>query len=362
MPILWRSLLKQYFQLFCLCVGAFVLLLLVMRAQEIARFATLNSSLTQVLSFTLCQLPYILPFAIPISGLISSTILTQTLSQTHELTAIRACGASLKVIITPLMLAAFFLSLVNFLIISELGPYCKLHSISLLHQSVADNPLLLFRKNKFLVIKNSTVDLHLLEDNRRAKNLLFTFLDPSSKKLSLITAQDLYLEEGLVKGSHLTMVSTLESQKEFDDLLIENQKEMSIDAHQFSSLLKSSHRRVRYEQLPTKLCLIKMQSDSPSHTTTKKGLFEFYKRGFFTLAPLSFIFLGTCFGMQIGRRSSKRASLTISLLTVMLFVGYTLGKTLHKKPQLALLCYILPQLLVFFLCFLSVKKLERGKE
>lgn len=362
MPILWRYLLKRYFKLFFLCVGTFVSLLLIMRAQEIARFATLNTNLIRVLSFTLCQLPYILPFAIPISGLISSTILSQTLSQTHELTALRACGASIRKFLTPLITASLFLSLINFLVISELGPYCKLQAISLLHQSVSNNPLMLFRKNKFLVVKDSFVDITLSADGHHAQNLLFAFLDPSSHKLSLITAKQLYLEEGFLKGSDLAMISSLESQEHWDDLLIENQRTMSIDSDKLSSLLKSSHRRVRYEQLPTKLCLIKMQLDSPSHTTTKKGLFEFYKRSFFTFAPMTFIFLGACFGMRIGRRSQKKEAITITFLTVILFIGYILGKTLHKTPSLALLCYILPQILVFILCLLSIKKLEHGIE
>lgn len=362
MPILWGYLLKYYFKFFFLCIGSFVSLLLVMRAQEIARFATLNSNGTQILWFTLCQLPYILPFAIPISGLIASTILTQTLSQTHELTALRACGASVYTLITPVMISALFLGLLNFFIISEMGPYCKLQSISLVHKSVTDHPLMLFRKNKFLSVKNTVVDMALMQGSDRVKNFLFAFLDPSSRKLSLINAQELYLEQGLVKGSSLAMISSLESRNDFDDLLIENQKEMSIDAAQLSSLLHSSHRRVRYEHLPTKLCLVKMQLDAPARKTTTKGLFELYKRLFFTLAPITFICLGTCFGMHIGRNSSRGPLISISILTILLFLGYILGKNLHHKPVLALLSYLLPQALVYILCLSSIQKLQKGTE
>lgn len=362
MPILWRYLLKQYFKVFFLCIMAFICILLVMRAQEIARFMTLNSEFTQVCLFILYQLPYILPFAIPISGLISSTILMQLLSQTHELTALRACGCHLKTLCAPLILSAAFLSLFNFLIVSELGPYSKLKSISLLHDTVSENPLSLFRKNKFLIIKNSFVDMKLLENDKDAKDLCFAFLDPSSQKLSLILAKHLFLEKKLLKGTLLTMISSLQHHEQFDDLLIENQQEMSIESTKLSSLLKKSHGRVRYEQLPTKLCLIKMQLDAPSHRTTKKGLFEFYKRSFFTLIPFTFVLLGTCFGMQLGRNSHKNPVKTISFLTITIFICYLLGKTLHKKPTLALVAYILPQLIIIYLCFISQKRLQKGIE
>lgn len=362
MPILWRYILKQYFKVFFLCIGAFISILLVMRSQEIARFATLNSEFSQISLFILYQLPYILPFAIPISGLISSTILMQQLSHTHELTALRACGCQLRTLCLPIILSGLCLSLLNFLIISEISPRSKLKSISLLHDTVSDNPLSLFRKNKFLIIKNSFVDMKLLEDDKHAKDLFFAFLDPSSQKLSLIMAKNLFLEKTLLKGSHLSMISSLQDQKEYDDLLIENQREMSIESAKLSSLLKKSHRRIRYEQLPTKLCLIKMRLDSPSHSTTKKGLFEFYKRAFFTLIPFTFVVLGTCFGMQIGRNPQKNPVKTISFLTTIIFICYLLGKTLHKKPTLALIVYLIPQIIIFYLSFLSQRKVQRGIE
>lgn len=89
MPILWRYLLKNYFQVFFLCVTGFISILLVTRVQEIARLAALNSQIDIIILFTLCQIPYILPIAIPISGLISAILLVQRLSHTQELSTLR---------------------------------------------------------------------------------------------------------------------------------------------------------------------------------------------------------------------------------------------------------------------------------
>src|SRR5262249_35116763 len=103
MPILWRYLLGHYLKVLVLCVLAFVAILLATRLDEIAHFATLGPEGMVILSFPLHQIPYILPIAIPISCLISAMLLIQRLSHTHEMTAIRASGLSLRMILCPIL-------------------------------------------------------------------------------------------------------------------------------------------------------------------------------------------------------------------------------------------------------------------
>ena len=107
MPIIWRYLLRSYFQVLALCVSGFIAVLLVLRFSEIARFASSGLRKLKVLLFTLYQIPYILPIAVPVSCLIASILLFQRLSHTHELTAFRTCGLGLKPIIYPLIYAVF---------------------------------------------------------------------------------------------------------------------------------------------------------------------------------------------------------------------------------------------------------------
>ena len=75
MPIFWRYLLIHFLKVFCLCVVAFIAILLTMRLDEIASLMTLGAGVTELVWFTLQQIPYILPIAIPISALISSMLL-----------------------------------------------------------------------------------------------------------------------------------------------------------------------------------------------------------------------------------------------------------------------------------------------
>ena len=99
--------------------------LLVLRFQEIARFATSGASIKSVALFTLLQIPYILPIAIPVSCLIAALLLFQSLSLGQELTALRTSGFGLKAIATPILFAGFFLTLVNFTVTSEMAPRCR---------------------------------------------------------------------------------------------------------------------------------------------------------------------------------------------------------------------------------------------
>ncbi|MBS0626775.1 MAG: LptF/LptG family permease, partial [Verrucomicrobia bacterium] len=122
MPILWKYLLRSYFQFLFLCVSAFIAVLLVIRFQDIALFASSGAHISYIGLFSLYQIPYILPLAIPISCLIASMILFQRMSASLELTALRACGIALSPIAYPLLLSALVLSLINFTIVSEITP------------------------------------------------------------------------------------------------------------------------------------------------------------------------------------------------------------------------------------------------
>jgi lipopolysaccharide export system permease protein len=86
-PIIWRYLLAHYLKVLLFCTVAFIALLLTLRLEEIAHFATLGPQGIYILYFTFYQIPYILPIALPISALISSMILVGYLCKNNEMTA-----------------------------------------------------------------------------------------------------------------------------------------------------------------------------------------------------------------------------------------------------------------------------------
>jgi lipopolysaccharide export system permease protein len=189
MPILWRYLLRNYFQVLFLCVASFVSILLVSRSQDIARFASSGAPLKSVLLFTLYQIPYILPLAVPIACLIATILLFQRLSHTQELTAMRACGLGVKAIIFPLLLAGSLLSVINFSIVSELAPHCRILTKKLTYEMTAVNPLFLLQKGTLVKLKDTFVDMKVLRMGRRAEDVILIIKNSSQDRLNLVTAK-----------------------------------------------------------------------------------------------------------------------------------------------------------------------------
>ena len=362
MPILWRYLVKNFFRVFFLSLISFVFILFVMRAQEIARFATLSPNTKDVILFALFQIPYILPFAVCISALIASVISAQGLCQSHEATALRCAGLSFFQIQIPLIFVSLFLCLGNFFIASELSPRCRLFSTNLLYHAASSNPLVLFKKSKFLKVKNSFIDMELSDDDDSAKNLFFAFQDSSTNLLSLIVAKSLVVEKNMLKGHNLTFFSALDKQEQFDDILIENQSIMSMEAGQISALLQRAKQTARFDQLPTKPLLIKYSLDSGDVKSGKAFLFEVNKRAFFTLCPFTFVVIGLAYGVYIGRTQKKSRLFKAACLILLVFMSYLLVKAVHRYTGLLFAFLIFPHLLSYLFCGLRLRSLQRGIE
>ncbi len=121
-------------------------------------YASLGAPIGALLIFTFHQMFYILPIAIPLSCLIASFILIQRLSKTHELTALRSCGFSFKDILTPILITAAFISLLNFWVISELATNSHLQTNLLKSELRSVNPLLLLHNKNLMRMKGFYLD------------------------------------------------------------------------------------------------------------------------------------------------------------------------------------------------------------
>ncbi|MGE5195786.1 MAG: LptF/LptG family permease, partial [Anaerolineae bacterium] len=199
MPIVWRYLLSSYFRVLLLCVIGFISVLLVMRFEEIALFASSGAPLSIVILFTLYQIPHILPIAIPISCLIAAMLLFQKMSHTHELTALRAAGLSLKTVAAPLLFAAALLSLINLHIAADLTPRSRSLSKELIYKMTSVNPLLLLQKEKLVKLKDVYIDMKSLKSGKSAQDVVMIINNRSRKRLGVMTAKQLWLEEEMLK-------------------------------------------------------------------------------------------------------------------------------------------------------------------
>lgn len=365
MPILWRYLLKSYLKVLLLCVFGFISVLIVMRAQEVARLIALNSNAKFVLLFTLCQIPYVLPIAIPISSLISSMILLKRLSHTHELNAFRALGLSLKQIRTPLIAAALLLSLINFIIVSEITPFCRLYSLEIVHKASSINPLFLMQKSKLLNLQGSYVDMNMTKLGKEAKDTVFIVKNESRNRLSLMSAKKILVKEGAMHGENIAFISHIEThnQAEFDHLILENLGSMSTPSILLTELMQKPKLSIGFEHKPLKTILQSAFFDQRANKKSQKqAFFELNRRIYFLLTPFVFTLMGISFGTRIGRKKSTKGFYILITLVALLLLSSITAKSCELFPIKAALLYFSPIPLAIFISFWFQKRINQGVE
>jgi lipopolysaccharide export system permease protein len=364
MPIVWRYLLRSYFQVLLLCVSAFICVLLVLRFQEIARFATSGAPKLTILLFSFLQIPYILPIAIPVSCLIAAMLLFQRLSHTHELTALRTSGFSLQAIATPLVFAGLVLTLVNFTLASEVAPRCRAMTKELIFEMATTNPLFLLQKESLIKLKNAYYDIGVLKGNKYAEDVLIAIKSSSSGKLTLMSAKELTLKGDLLKGEKVTFISSADAKKEggFDHLIIENQAEMTTKAAQLSQFLQTVDWTASFDYLPLRMILAHDIAVKKGRGLSKGAQVEISRRVSISLAAFTFTMMGIAFGMQISRNRSKKGILWAICLGALFLVCFISAKSLRQTPMIATTIYLLPHPLIILLCLRFLKSIRRGVE
>lgn len=363
MPIVWRYLLRQYFQVFALCIVSFIAALFVMRFKEIAEFATLNSDGVSIVLFSLYQLPYVLPLAIPVSCLIASVILFQKMSHSQELTALRAAGMSLKDLLYPLILAGFFLTLFNFTILSEIGPRCRFKAKELSYAMTANNPFYIFNKITEGKLTNAYVEIRTLRGGKKAKDVLLILNNRPHERLGVMTAKELTIEGNELLGKDVSLISSVrgEENNNFDHLVIEHQSSMSTKAATLSSLLQSAKWHGSLDYLSFKDLVIRATTSHKkiwlSHHT-----FEIARRLSLAFTPLVFTLLGAAFGMEISRQRSKKGILWVVGLATFYLAAFIGAKSMKHFQLVALALDFIPLVVILLLSLGSLRRTSRGIE
>jgi lipopolysaccharide export system permease protein len=364
MPIVWRYLLRSYFNVFLLCVGAFISVLIVLRFQEIARFATSGAPKLTVVLFALFQIPYILPIAIPVSCLIAGMLLFQRLSTAHELTALRTCGLSIKTVITPLLFAGVLLSLINFTIASEISPLCRGKSKRMVYEIAASNPLFLLQKESLVKIRNAYYDIGVLKANKYAEDVLLAVKNSSNGRLTLMSAKELSLKGEMLKGKQVAFISSVDPKKGggYDHLVIENQAEMNTKASNLTQFIQTIDWTASDEYLPLRMILARDTAKKNHFYVSKGAQFEIARRLSISLAAFSFTLIGIAFGMQISRNRSKKGIIWAIALSSLFLVCFISAKSFRNVPLLAMAIYLLPHAIIALSSFRFIKTVREGIE
>lgn len=384
MPIFWRYLIGHYLKVLFLVVLSFIAILLVSRLEEISQFAALGASLHYLSLFIFYQIPYILPIALPISCAISSMILFQRLSQSHELTAFRACGFSLKTILTPLLLTSGFLSLGNFYITSELSTSSHLATRKMAYEISSVNPIILLQNAKIAQLNGAYVQMDPLRNGEAAENLLIALQNKPNERLNLILAKKIEMKEKSLCGSQVSLISSMPSGEanDFDHLMIENQETSSSSAPQFASLLHKQGWKIANDHLKFSLLLVRIHAFKEKIALFKKAeniqkasnaikdvqrvlqkcYSEMIRRFSFALAPFTFTLMGIAFGMEISRNQSRRGVLIVVFLSALSLISFFVAKELDMFFFIAATLFLLPHALILGVSFFTLNRINRGIE
>lgn len=358
MPIFWRYLGWSYLRVLGLAVSAFVAVLLVSRFKDIARFAALSYDLPKTLLFTVYQVPLILPIAIPISALIASFLLAQRLSRTHEITAFRAAALRLRTLLAPLLIAAGFLALVNFSLVSSVCPAARRATRDMLYSDASENPLILLQRQKLVRLKAAHLDMQVVEEGRLAQNLVLIAPNTASGSLHLISARELEVQNNELIGRDVALITHLPTEEVgFAPLIVENEREVRTAAPYLSALIKKKKPPIDSAALNLRMLALRANTHKKSAPGAR---IELLRRLTLSLAPLTFTLLGFAFGLEQRRTPSRRNLLLALALTLLLLLSFTGGKSLKSSSLLSYLGIFTPHLLALCASLFHLRRISRG--
>jgi lipopolysaccharide export system permease protein len=378
MPLLWRYFITHFLNVTGACVLAFIAILLTMRLDEIAHFAALGAPVSMIFLFIFYQIPYILPIALPLSCLISSLIFMQRISMTQELTALRASGFSLKNLVAPILITAAFLALLNFWVISEIATKTHLQSNLLKSELRSINPLLLLHNKHLMRLKGlyfeSLGPSHVGES---ASDVILAMPNSMNQRLNLMLAKNLTATPTSFIGREVTLLTTTpqDSQDEFDDLLIEHMKDSSTQVEDFSKILQKKVWTINNDYLTLPLLLVRLEEQKKALIELKdknelkilkqqinRSLSEITKRLSISIAVISMTLMGTAFGINISRRSSRRNLILVILLTLFYLICFFVAKGADENFILAAILYLVPLIIIAGISCAVLNRVSKGKE
>ena len=422
MPILWRYLLSQYLKVLFFCSTAFIILLLTLRLEEIAHFATLGPEWIFIVRFIYYQIPYILPIALPISALISTMILFRSLSKHHELTAMRAAGIPIIAIITPLLVASSFLAVGNFYIVSELTTDSHL-AASLIKSELRNvNPLLLLNNKHLMKLKGIYFDtLGPSKVGESASQIIVAMPNKKNGRINLLLADKVKATSEEFSGNGVTLISSLEenfkkqsssspnetissnlqnaqmsfnlskdmdlvlkNKKEItdlnkDSLLVENIAKTSTSLEDFSQMIQKKTWNVNDDHLSFALLMVRLHDQKSLLSKAAQEIkplnelksiqrrinriySEMARRMSAGFSLFSFTLIGACCGLSIGRNSSKKGFILVTLLSALYLTAFFSARSVDHLLVFSLLLYSIPHALILLSACWMLRRTSKGIE
>lgn len=362
--MIYFYLIKNYLKIFFICLFSFVTLLLVIRLEEIARFAALGAEKKDLFLFLTSQIPFILPFALAIATLLASTLFFRYLSLSQELTALRSSGLSLARITYPLIFTSFLLGILSFALASEIATRCHLKTKEMVYSFTSRNPIILLSSRQLPLLKGAIVQMTKPKKGRAVGDLLIAYA--KNDALFLVLGSDLVIKEQHLCMGHATGLFFSENKS----FVLDNQNGLetsSIDLvsllfpmsyHLANDHLTLSQLRVKIQELKEDCALFANKKKSEKKIEKCKS--EIARRCSLAVAPITFTLMGIFFGMKIGRRENSLRFAFIALLAAFTLTTYFMAKSYSHHFWIAAIFYLSPHILITILSYLSYQKINKG--
>ncbi|SDP27672.1 LptF/LptG family permease [Desulforhopalus singaporensis] len=151
MNLLNRYLVSQFIKYFFTVNAGFVsIYLLVDFFEKIDNFKSAGKSMSLAINYFIFTIPYIVDLLGPVLILLAGVITLGILNHTNELTALKAGGVPLKLIIRPLILSAVFFTLLFIAAAQWLLPQTVAHTNNIWYEQLKGKvPLGIVRNNRY---------------------------------------------------------------------------------------------------------------------------------------------------------------------------------------------------------------------
>jgi len=376
--IVYRYLLFEYLKVLTLCLISFIAILLTTRLEEIAYFAAAGGRGLTILKFILLQIPYVLPIVLPIASLVSGIVLSMRLSHSQELTTLRASGLSIWRVLTPVLVTSAFLSILNFVVVSEVATESVLQTRLLQRQMTLINPLTLIQQKHLIRHRDLYINAKNPVLSRNAiEGLTVAIWNQRTRRINLVTTQDLLFEEPMIKSRGLTMFASFNPNKrnQFDNLYLENIADTSMDVEGFSLYLKHQTTRLnddylRMGMLWSYLDILKEKAREATDPSRKKelkikiakGYSEILRRFSIGITVFTLTLLGLSFGIQTSRQPTFRNAYYVIGLASILLVCIFSAKAVMDQVWLTSGLYFIPPVIITVLSIWNINRISRGME
>ncbi len=368
--IIWRYLLTHYFKILFLSTITFISILLITRLEDVARFAALGAPFSSVLLFTVHQIPYIIPVALPISSLIATLILYKKLSHTNELIALRAAGIGLSHVTLPVIIASFFLIAVNFYIVSELATNSHLNLRRMRNELLSINPLSLLQNPQLLQLKGAHIDIRgSQQPGESVEDIVFAINNPHHESMRIIAAKRIEKQSPSIHGDMISLISFVSNDSSSPDtVVVENIKSCENSSNDFSRFMKTKGWDLREDLLSLRQLHMQIRNELSTPLTKNSWyrisqiLLEISRRFSVALATFTFTLMGAAFGIDIGRSPNKFKVYSVILLAALYLILFFTAKGMEHHFVLPLLLYFVPHLIIAFLSFRTLLRINRGVE